>query len=72
MEKYEKEDIVRRAIVPDDEWVNPFPTISEGELQVAERNLKIILADVRRAKLTLRFKRLEEEAEQRRVERYLD
>ena len=72
MERYEKEDIVRRAIVPDDEWVNPFPTISEGELVIAEKNLKIVLQDVRRAKMVARFKRLEQEAEYRRSGSYLD
>jgi hypothetical protein len=72
MERYEKEDIVRRAIVPEDEWVNPFPSVEEHDLQVAEKNLKIILADVRRAKMVKRYARLEAEAEFRRAERYLD
>lgn len=61
MTNYEKEDVVRRAITPPKDWVNPFPDIHPFELQIAERNLREVLADIRRAKFDWRMRQAEED-----------
>lgn len=55
MTNYEKEDVVRRAITPPKEWVNPFPNIHPVELRIAEQNLREVLEDIRRAKIAYRI-----------------